>query len=289
MDDPASGFRGRRRVDRASSAMLRERRIHSLRCLMRGWTSNVVERLPRRGERVACPALRAGDGPGGQDRQGGRAGVARRHCTQATRAGRAPHGEQRTWSEAALLAWTRRGPVATPRHNVLRWHAQRVGGPRVRRMLYMAALSAQHNPDLARANMKPWAKLCPQVGRHAEPRPPCVPSVPRGGPDSHQAASNPPERPVVEKALRVSLVEEPRSGLTAPLPPSRGGPHAAVDLAACLGSRAWPLVGVKKLLGFTSLTAMSMIVPMADCAGRALAGLLAPCTHGPCAHVLPQP
>ena len=38
-----------------------------------------------------------------------------------------------------------------------------------------------------------------------------------------------------------------------------------------------PLVGVKKLLGFTSLTAMSMIVPMADCAGRALAGLLAPC------------
>ena len=42
-----------------------------------------------------------------------------------------------------------------------------------------------------------------------------------------------------------------------------------------------PLVGVKKLLGFTSLTAMSMIVPMADCAGRALAGLLAPCTRGP--------
>ena len=41
-----------------------------------------------------------------------------------------------------------------------------------------------------------------------------------------------------------------------------------------------PLVGVKKLLGFTSLTAMSMIVPMADCAGRALAGLLAPCVHG---------
>ena len=32
----------------------------------------------------------------------------------------------------------------------------------------------------------------------------------------------------------------------------------------------------QKLLGFTSLTAMSMIVPMADCAGRALAGLLAP-------------
>ena len=27
-----------------------------------------------------------------------------------------------------------------------------------------------------------------------------------------------------------------------------------------------------------------MIVPMADCAGRALAGLLAPCTHGPCTH-----
>ena len=51
----------------------------------------------------------------------------------------------------------------------------------------------------------------------------------------------------------------------------------------------WALVGVKKLLGFTSLTAMSMIVPMADCAGRAFAGLLAPCTHGPCAHVLPQP
>ena len=82
-----------------------------------------------------------------------------------------------------------------------------------------------------------------------------------------------------------------------PLPPSRGGPHAAVDLAACLGAAqtvdltTWiltrPLVGVKKLLGFTSLTAMSMIVPMADCAGRArprfareaLAGLLAPCTR----------
>ena len=29
-----------------------------------------------------------------------------------------------------------------------------------------------------------------------------------------------------------------------------------------------------------SLTAMSMIVPMADCAGRALAGLLCPCVHG---------
>ena len=95
-------------------------------------------------------------------------------------------------------------------------------------------------------------------------------------------------------------VEEPRSGLTRrapqrsrrppPLPPSRGGPHAAVDLAACLGAAqtvdltTWiltrPLVGVKKLLGFTSLTAMSMIVPMADCAGRALAGLMAPCAHG---------
>ena len=35
----------------------------------------------------------------------------------------------------------------------------------------------------------------------------------------------------------------------------------------------------KELMGFTSLTAMSMIVPMADCAGRALAGLLAPCTR----------
>ena len=35
-------------------------------------------------------------------------------------------------------------------------------------------------------------------------------------------------------------------------------------------------------------------MPIADCAGRALAGLLAPCihgpcTHGPCAHMLPQP
>ena len=45
-------------------------------------------------------------------------------------------------------------------------------------------------------------------------------------------------------------------------------------------------------MGFKKLTAMSMIVPIADCAGRArlrfaqetLAGLLAPC-----AHVLPQP
>ena len=43
-------------------------------------------------------------------------------------------------------------------------------------------------------------------------------------------------------------------------------------------------------MGFKKLTAMSMIVPIAHCAGRALAGLLAPCTHGPVlAHVLPQP
>ena len=82
-----------------------------------------------------------------------------------------------------------------------------------------------------------------------------------------------------------------------PLPPSRGGPHAEVDLAACLGAAqtvdltTWiltrPLVGVKKLLGFTSLTAMSMIVPMADCAGRALAGLLAPCRERAPSTVVP--
>ena len=89
-----------------------------------------------------------------------------------------------------------------------------------------------------------------------------------------------------------------------PLPPSRGGPHAAVDLAACLGAAqtvdltTWiltgPLVGVEKLLGFTGLTAMSMIVPMADCAGRARprfarrpSRVFWPRVHtGPCAHVL---
>ena len=71
---------------------------------------------------------------------------------------------------------------------------------------------------------------------------------------------------------------------------SRGGPHAAVDPPLALAAAqtvdltTWiltrPLLGVKRAHGFKKLTAMPTIVAVADCAGRALAGLLAPCTHG---------
>ena len=78
-----------------------------------------------------------------------------------------------------------------------------------------------------------------------------------------------------------------------PLPPSRGGPHAAVDLAACLGSRANGRFDNMDTHQAASRRQKSSWfqevdrdandragVPVADCAGRALAGLSCPCVHG---------